>query len=31
MAIKNKFREIELKMKELQSFLGKREDVNSMK
>ena len=31
MSIKNKFRQIELLMKELQSTLGKRDDVNSMK
>jgi hypothetical protein len=31
MSIKNKFRQIEMLMKELQSTLGKREDVNSMK
>lgn len=30
-AIKNKFRQIETLMKELQSTLGKRSDVNSMK
>ena len=31
MSIKNKFRQIEMLMKELQSTLGKRADVNSMK